>query len=86
MDTQRFFVSKEGKNNFVSRKSYGNSVLGERINANTMPVQQFNHKIKEKWSRLAKKKVLFYQDNAAAHKSAIEMTEIHELRFESVFR
>ena len=39
-------------------------------------------KIAEKLPHLQKKKILFYQDNAPSHTSAVAMAKIHELRFE----
>ncbi|GFY34592.1 histone-lysine N-methyltransferase SETMAR [Trichonephila clavipes] len=36
----------------------------------------------EKRPHLQKKKILFHQDNAPSHTSAVAMAEIHELRFE----
>jgi [histone H3]-lysine36 N-dimethyltransferase SETMAR len=59
----------------------GKTINGEYY-ANLL--QQLSDKIKEKRPHLAKKKVLFHQDNAPAHKSAIAMAKIHELGFELV--
>ncbi|GFV42101.1 histone-lysine N-methyltransferase SETMAR [Trichonephila clavipes] len=35
-----------------------------------------------KWLPLQKKKILFHQDNAPSHTSAVAMAKIYELRFE----
>lgn len=45
-------------------------------------LDRLNDAIKEKRPHLKKKKVLFHQDNASAHKSMIAMAKIHELRYE----
>ncbi|GFW24049.1 mariner transposase [Trichonephila clavipes] len=42
--------------------------------------------IKQKRSHLAKKKVLFHQDNAPAHKSVIATAKIKEIKFELLLR
>ncbi|XP_023220365.1 histone-lysine N-methyltransferase SETMAR-like [Centruroides sculpturatus] len=44
-------------------------------------LQRFSDEIKKKRSHLAKKKVLFHQDNAPVHTSVIAMAKINELRF-----
>ncbi|GFV54176.1 histone-lysine N-methyltransferase SETMAR [Trichonephila clavipes] len=36
----------------------------------------------EKRPHLQKKKIMFHQDNARSHTTAVAMTKIHELRFE----
>ncbi|KAL1454589.1 hypothetical protein WDU94_010809 [Cyamophila willieti] len=41
-----------------------------------------NEKLKEKRPHLAKKKVLFHQDNAPVHTSTTSMAKLHELRWE----
>lgn len=45
---------------------------------------RFDADLKRKRPHLAKKKVLFHQDNAPAHKSAISMAKLQELRYELV--
>lgn len=45
-------------------------------------LDQLKEKIAEKWPHLQKKKVLFHQDNAPSHRSAIAMAKIYELGIE----
>ena len=45
-------------------------------------LQQLKAAIKEKRPHMARNKVLFHQDNAPAHTSAIALAKLHELRFE----
>jgi len=45
-------------------------------------LEQLNDDIKVKRPHLAKKKILFRQDNALAHTSAIAVAKLHELHFE----
>ena len=40
--------------------------------------------MKQKRPHLAKKKVLFHQENAPAHKGAVAMAKLYELRYELV--
>ena len=44
-------------------------------------LQRLYDKIKEKQPHLAKKKVLFHQDNAPVHTSVIAMAKINEFEF-----
>jgi len=45
-------------------------------------LQRLSDEIKKKRPHLAKKKVLFHQDNAPVHTSVIAMAKINELKFE----
>ena len=45
-------------------------------------LDQLNEKIKEKRPGLQKKKIIFHQDNAPAHKSVLTMAKINELKYE----
>jgi histone-lysine N-methyltransferase SETMAR len=45
-------------------------------------LEKLNEEIKRKRPHLAKKKVLFHQDNAPVHTSHIAMSKIHQLKFE----
>ena len=45
-------------------------------------LQRLGNEIKEKRPHLAKKKVLFHQENAPVHTSIIAMAKINELKFE----
>lgn len=45
-------------------------------------LDRFNNVLKEKRPHLAKKKVLFHQDNARVHTCVSAMAKIHELRYE----
>ncbi|XP_014289639.1 histone-lysine N-methyltransferase SETMAR-like [Halyomorpha halys] len=45
-------------------------------------LDQLQEKIREKRPSLASKKVIFHQDNARPHTSAIAMEKLHELRYE----
>lgn len=58
----------------------GKTITG-RYNAELL--DRFNELL-EKRPKLSRKKVLFHQDNAPVHTSAIEMAKIHELGFELV--
>ena len=44
-------------------------------------LQRLDQDVKNKRPHLAKKKVLFDQDNAPAHRSAITMMKLHELKY-----
>ncbi|GBP64531.1 Histone-lysine N-methyltransferase SETMAR [Eumeta japonica] len=44
--------------------------------------KQFDVDLKQKRPHLAKKKVLFHQDNARVHTCLVTMAKIHELRYE----
>ena len=46
-------------------------------------LQRLSDIIKKKRPHLAKKKVLFHQDNAPVHTSVIAMAKINELKFKS---
>ena len=48
--------------------------------ANITPT--FNEDLKKKRPHLAKKKVIFYQDNARVHMCVVSMAKFHELRYE----
>jgi len=56
----------------------GRTINGEYY-ANLL--QRLGDEIKEKRPHLAKKKVLFHQDNAPVHTSIIAMAKINELKF-----
>jgi histone-lysine N-methyltransferase SETMAR len=45
-------------------------------------LQRLDTEIKNKRPHLAKKKILFHQDNASAHKSAVAMAKLYELKYE----
>lgn len=45
-------------------------------------MDHFNKVLKEKRPHLAKKKVLFHQNNARVHTCVLAMTKIHELGYE----
>jgi hypothetical protein len=45
-------------------------------------LQRSNDDIKKKQPHLAKKKVLFHQDNAPVHTSVITMAKINDIKFE----
>lgn len=45
-------------------------------------LDQLDKKIKEKRPGLAKKKIIFHQDNAPAHKGALAMAKLTKLRYE----
>lgn len=45
-------------------------------------LDRFDVDLKQKRPHLAKKKVLFYQDNARVHTCLVTMAKIHELRYE----
>lgn len=57
---------------------------GKTINSAyyTALLDSLDEKIKEQRPHLAKKKVLFHQDNAPVHTSAVSMAKLHELRYE----
>lgn len=57
----------------------GKTINGEYY-ANLL--DQFNQILLEKRPHLAKKKILFHQDNARVHTCAIAMAKLHELRYE----
>lgn len=44
----------------------------------------FDTELRKKRPHLCKKKVLFHQDNAPAHKSVVATVKLHELRYELV--
>lgn len=45
-------------------------------------LDQLNQDTKAKWPHLAKRKVLFYHDNAPVHSSAIATVKLVEFRYE----
>ena len=45
-------------------------------------LDRFDEKLKETWPHLAKKKVLFYHDNAPTHSFGIVEAKLHESRYE----
>lgn len=47
-------------------------------------LQRFHQVLMEKRPHLAKKKIIFHQDNARVHTCAVAMAKIHELRYELV--
>lgn len=64
---------------FIDYLPKGQTVTGQYY-ANLL--DKLAEKIREKRPGLAKKKILFHQDNAPAHKSVVAMAKLHELRFE----
>ncbi|GFT35508.1 mariner Mos1 transposase [Trichonephila clavipes] len=54
--------------------------INDKYYANLL--QHLSEEIKQKRLHMAKKKALFCQDNAIAHKSVIAMTKINECKFE----
>ena len=64
---------------FIDYLQKGKTVNGEYY-ANLL--SQFDEELKKKRPHLAKKKVLFHQDNARVHTCAVSMAKIHELGYE----
>ena len=64
---------------FIDYLQKGKTVNGEYY---ATLLQRLQQEIKAKRPHLAKKKVLFHQDNAPVHTSVIAMAKIHELKFE----
>ena len=64
---------------FIDYLQKGKTINGEYY-ANLL--QRLSAEIKKKRPHLAKKKVLFHQDNAPVHTSVIAMAKINELKFE----
>src|SRR5436190_12976832 len=64
---------------FIDYLQKGKTINGEYY-ANLL--QRLSDEIKKKRPHLAKKKVLFHQDNAPVHTSVIAMAKINELNFE----
>ena len=64
---------------FIDYLQKGKTINGEYY-ANLL--HQLSEKISEKRPHLAKKKILFHQDNAPVHTSARAMAKIRELKFE----
>lgn len=59
----------------------GKTITGEYY---SKLLDRFDADLKQKRPHLAKKKVLFHQDNAPAHKCAVAMAKLYELRYELV--
>ena len=57
----------------------GRTINGEYY---TNLLDRFNEDLKTKRPHLAKKKVLFHQDNARVHTCVVSMSKFHELRYE----
>ena len=57
----------------------GRTINGEYY---TNLLDRFNEDLKKKRPHLAKKKVLFHQDNARVHTCVVSMAKFHELRYE----
>src|SRR5436190_22178427 len=64
---------------FIDYLQKGKTINGEYY-ANLL--QRLSDEIKKKRAHLAKKKVLFHQDNAPVHTSVIAVAKINELNFE----
>lgn len=64
---------------FIDYLQKGKTVSGEYY---ATLLQRLQQEIKAKRPHLAKKKVLFHQDNAPVHTLVIAMAKIHELKFE----
>jgi histone-lysine N-methyltransferase SETMAR len=64
---------------FIDYLEKGKTITGEYYAA---LLDRLNNEIKQKRPHLVKKKVLFHQDNAPSHTSAVSMAKIHELRYE----
>lgn len=64
---------------FIDYLEKGKTINGEYY---SNLLQRLSVEIKSKRPHLAKKKVLFHQDNAPAHTSLLVMAKIHELGFE----
>lgn len=47
-------------------------------------LDRFDADLKEKRPGLARKKILFHQDNAPSHKSAVAMAKLHQLSYELI--
>ena len=60
--------------------------IGKTINGEYYAdlLQSLKAEIKTKRPHLAKKKILFHQDNASIHTCAVAMAKLHELRFELI--
>jgi len=50
----------------------------------TTLLDRLKEELKKKRPRLARKKVLFHQDNAPSHKSTFAMAKLHELGYELI--
>ena len=64
---------------FVDYPKKGKTINGEYC---ARLLQRLDQESKNKCPHLAKKKILFYQGNALAHRSAITMAKLHELKYE----
>lgn len=64
---------------FIDYLQKGKTITGLYYSA---LLDRLDNEIKEKRPHLKKKKVLFHQDNAPAHKSLVVMAKLHELRYE----
>ncbi len=64
---------------FIEYREKGKTIYGEYYIA---LLQYSSKEIKEKRPHLAKKKVLFHQDNALAHTSVIVMSKFHDLHYQ----
>jgi len=89
--------SEEGEDRKIGRKDDGHSFLGcTWYNSYRLPsveandqwrllcslIGPFQQHFKEKTSRLAKKKVLFHQDNARVHTCSAPMVKFNGFRYE----
>lgn len=64
---------------FIDYLEKGRTITGEYYAA---LLDRLNNEIKKKRPHMAKKKVLFHQDNAPAHTSMITMAKLNELKYE----
>ena len=97
MDWSWLFSSKAGEVTTISKEGYGISFLGCKINFVVDYLQkgktinseyycslldQLDEEIREKKTGLKKKKIIFHQDNAPAHKNVLTMAKFKELKYE----
>ena len=66
---------------FVDYLQKGKTITGQYY---ATLLNRLDDVIREKRPGLQKKKVLFHQDNAPAHKSSVAMAKLHELRYQLV--
>jgi hypothetical protein len=95
MDRSRLFSAKEDKFCSISRKVHGTGVLGaegilfndylERVNINRRISFQSLNRLDEEIMRkvpFCKKNIIFYQDNASAHKCVLSMEKLKDVHYE----
>ncbi|KAG5323056.1 SETMR methyltransferase, partial [Acromyrmex heyeri] len=81
----RLLTFEEDEDREVGRKDDGHSFLGcQTINGDYYAalLDRFNNILKKKRPHLAKKKVLFHQDNAGVHTCPAPMTKFNEFCYE----